>query len=65
MLEKAKCLKFDEIVLKVIPLSKNGIQANDKMIKEILNEIAVEDKTTRQWRLKDEDMHLFKGQEGF
>lgn len=48
-----KGLKFDEIVLYVIPLSKNGVQANNKMIKEILNEIAVENKKTGEYRIKD------------
>ncbi|TLD81272.1 hypothetical protein LS70_008260 [Helicobacter sp. MIT 11-5569] len=42
---------FDNLCLKVIPLSKNGIQANKKMIKEILGEIA--DEKDRQWKLKD------------
>lgn len=32
----------------------NGVQANNKLIKEILNEIAITDKDTGEWRLKDE-----------
>lgn len=39
-------------MLKVIPLSSNGIQANNKLIKEILNEIAIADKNTGEWKLK-------------
>lgn len=48
-----KGVKFDKLCLYVLPLLKNGIQANNKMIKEILNEIAYEDKATNEWRLKD------------
>lgn len=46
-----KGVDFDNLCLKVIPLSKNGIQANKKMIKEILQEIA--DEKEGQWRLKN------------
>lgn len=52
--EQNKGVKFNEIVLKVIPLSSNGVQANNKLIKEILSEIATTDKDTGEWRLKDE-----------
>ena len=46
-------IKLDKLCLHIIPLLKNGIQANNKMIKEILNEVAYEDKATNEWRLKD------------
>lgn len=49
-----KSIKFDDLVLNVIPLSKNGIQASNKLIKEILNEVAIEDESTGEWRLKGE-----------
>ncbi len=51
--EQNKGVKFNEIVLKVIPLSSNGMQANNKLIKEILSEIAITDKDTGEWKLKD------------
>lgn len=46
-----KGVDFDNLCLKVIPLSKNGIQANKKMIKEILQDLA--DEKDGQWHLKD------------
>ncbi|MBD5165771.1 DNA methyltransferase [Helicobacter sp.] len=49
-----KSIKFDDLVLSVIPLSKNGIQASNKLIKEILNEVAIEDESAGEWRLKGE-----------
>ena len=52
--EQNKGVKFNEIVLKVIPLSSNGVQASNKLIKEILSEIAITDKDTGEWKLKDE-----------
>lgn len=50
---------FSEIVRDVVPLSKNGVQANTKLIKEILNEIAIPNKETGEWRLKSKDAKLF------
>ncbi|MDE7197207.1 MAG: type I restriction enzyme HsdR N-terminal domain-containing protein [Helicobacter sp.] len=47
-------ISFDKLCLYVIPLLKNGIQANHQLIKEILNEIATEDETAGEWRLKGE-----------
>lgn len=41
-----------ELALRIIPLSSNGVQTNNKLIKEILNEIATADKDTGEWRLK-------------
>ncbi len=55
-------LKFDEIVLYVIPLTKNGIQANNKLIKEILEQLAFIDKTG-EYRLKGKEPNLFEGVE--
>lgn len=52
--EQNKAAKFNAIVLKVIPLSSNGVQANNKLIKEILSKIAITDKDTGEWKLKDE-----------
>ncbi|WP_343352949.1 hypothetical protein V3I05_05875 [Helicobacter mastomyrinus] len=46
-------VELDKLCLHILPLLKNGIQANNKLIKEILNEIADEDKETGEWRLKD------------
>ncbi|STQ85945.1 hypothetical protein LS73_002055 [Helicobacter muridarum] len=54
-----KCVKFDELCLRILPLLKNGIQANNKLIKEILNELAYENKDTGQWKLKSKDRGLF------
>lgn len=51
--EQNKGVKFNEIVLKVIPLSSNGVQANNKLIREILSEIATTDRDTGEWKLKD------------
>lgn len=48
-----KGVEFDKLCLHILPLLKNGIQANNKLIKEILNELAYEDKETGQWKLKD------------
>lgn len=45
-------ISFDKLCLYMIPLLKNGIQANHQLIKEILNEIATEDETACEWRLK-------------
>ncbi len=39
--ENGKSVGFDDIVLQVMPLSKNGIQANKKMVKDVLEEIAL------------------------
>lgn len=50
--EKGKGVSFDDIVLQVIPLSKNGIQANKKMVKDVLEEIAICDSKSGEWKLK-------------
>ena len=44
---------FSEIVRNVVPLSRNGIQANNKLVKEILSELAVPNKETGEWKLRD------------
>ncbi len=50
-------LQFDDIVFEVIPLSKNGVQANKKMIRDILQELAFE--INNKWYLKDKEQTLF------
>ena len=50
---------FDKLCLYVLPLLKNGIQANQKMIREILEQLGYEDKQTRLWYLKDKEKTLF------
>lgn len=57
--EKGCGVSFNDIVFQVIPLTKNGIQANNKLIRELLEEIAYEDKDSGKWRLKDEESSLF------
>ncbi|RDU64978.1 hypothetical protein CQA53_06980 [Helicobacter didelphidarum] len=58
--EAKKGVSFDELVLSIIPLSKNGVQANNKMIKEILQDIAYyEDDKTGEWHLKTNERTLF------
>ena len=54
-----KGVSFNDIVFEVLPLSKNGIQANQKMIREILEQLGYEDKQTRLWYLKDKEKTLF------
>ncbi len=50
---------FDDICLEVIPLLKNGITPDKKDIKEILEEVAIPNKTTGEWKLKTSDPKLF------
>lgn len=52
-------VEFSQIVRNVVPLSKNGVQANTKLIKEILNEIAIPNKQTGEWKLKPTNPSLF------
>lgn len=52
-------VKFDSLCLYILPLLKNGIQANNKLVREILNELAIENKETGEWRLKSKDAKLF------
>ena len=52
-------VEFSQIVRNVVPLSKNGVQANSKLIKEILSEIAIPNKNTGEWRLKPKEATLF------
>ncbi|WP_300449607.1 DNA methyltransferase [uncultured Helicobacter sp.] len=47
-----RSVSFDKF-LSILPLLKNGVQANDKMIKDILNDLAYEDKDMGTWRLKE------------
>ena len=50
---------FDDICLEVIPLLKNGITPDKKDIKEILEEVAIPNKTTGEWKLKTSEPKLF------
>ena len=50
-------LDFDSLCLYIIPLLKNGVQANNKMIREILNELAYE--KDELWYLKSKELSLF------
>ncbi|RDU72411.1 hypothetical protein CQA66_04945 [Helicobacter aurati] len=54
-------IRFDDLVLNIIPLSKNGVQANNKIIRDILKEIAYENTETGEWKLKDKEATLFEG----
>lgn len=44
---------FDDICLEIIPLLKNGVSPDKALIREILEQIAVPNSTTGEWRLKD------------
>lgn len=57
--KEGKGVGFDHLCLFVIPLLKNGVQANNKLVREILSEIAIENKTTNEWRLKPENPTFF------
>lgn len=46
-------------LLKIIPLLKNGVQANKKLVREILSELAIENKDTGEWKLKPKEAKLF------
>ena len=50
---------FDDICLEVIPLLKNGITPDKKDIKDILEEVAIPNRTTGEWKLKTSDPKLF------
>lgn len=50
---------LDDITLEVIPLLKNGITSEKKLISDILKEIAVPNKETGEWRLKPKEASLF------
>ncbi|TQR60504.1 DNA methyltransferase [Campylobacter troglodytis] len=52
---------LDDITLEVIPLLKNGITPEKKLISDILKEIAVPNKETGEWRLKPKEPSLFDG----
>ena len=61
--EKAHGVSFNDIVFQVIPLTKNGVQANNKLIRDILGEIAYEEKDSGEWRLKDGETSLFRNED--
>ena len=50
---------FDDICLEVIPLLKNGITPDEEYIKDILEEVAIPNKTTGEWKLKTDEPKLF------
>ena len=50
---------FDDICLEVIPLLKNGIIPENALISDILEDIAIPNKQTGEWRLKSKDAKLF------
>ncbi len=50
---QGKKVYFDDICLEVIPLLKNGVSPSNELIREVLDQIAIADKDTGQWRLKD------------
>ena len=50
---------FDDICLEVIPLLKNGVTPEKKLIREILEEVAIPNKKTGAWRLKTSEPKLF------
>lgn len=54
-----KGVNFDKLCLYIIPLLKNGVQANNKLVREILSELAIENKETNEWRLKPKEASLF------
>lgn len=51
-----KGIKFDSLCLRILPLLKNGIQANKKLVREILSELAIEDKEKGEWKLKPKNL---------
>lgn len=57
--KESKGVNFDTLCLYIIPLLKNGVQANNKLVREILSELAIENKETNEWRLKPKEASLF------
>lgn len=50
---------FDDICLEVIPLLKNGIMPQNTLISDILQEIAIPNAKTGEWKLKIKEPKLF------
>lgn len=50
---------FDDICLEVIPLLKNGITPENTLISDILEDIAIPNKQTGEWKLKTKEPKLF------
>ncbi len=50
---------FDDICLEVIPLLKNGIMPQNTLISDILQEIAIPNAKTGEWKLKTKEPKLF------
>jgi len=44
---------FDDICLEVIPLLKNGVSPSNELVREVLEQIAIANKNTGEWRLKE------------
>ncbi len=59
--KEGRGVNFDELCWYVIPLLKNGVQANNKLVRDILNELAIENKEKNEWRLKSKNPSLFDG----
>ena len=53
-----KGINLDSL-LKIIPLLKNGVQANKKLVRDVLSELAIENKETGEWKLKTKEPKLF------
>ncbi|MWV70007.1 hypothetical protein [Helicobacter saguini] len=50
-------LDFDKLCLQIIPLLKNGVQVNEKLISDILKDLA--EKKNGLWYLKGKERTLF------
>lgn len=58
---QGKKATFDDICLEIIPLLKNGVSPSKESIYKILQQIAIGDKESGEWRLKEkgEERSLF------
>ncbi|MGI0440033.1 DNA methyltransferase [Helicobacter himalayensis] len=50
---------FDDICLEIIPLLKNGVSPSEALIREILEDIAMPNYITGEWKLKEKEHTLF------
>ncbi|MGI0406763.1 DNA methyltransferase [Helicobacter himalayensis] len=50
---------FDDICLEIIPLLKNGVSPSEELIREILEDIAMPNYITGEWKLKEKEHTLF------
>lgn len=53
-----KGIDFSELCLQIIPLLRNGVQVNEKLIRDILKDLAYNDKNTGLWHLKPKRQSL-------